>query len=278
MPRQHFAALAFATALGFAPAAFAAPIISGDTMDTAATQGGADYAGYSTSNFENRSAGGRHWGDEIANSSHRFDTSQITVNRNDSTKTLTITMRTRFDGSDLGAKFADIFIDTSTPGTPDTFGYAIALGHQTMGSGLYTHASSATSNDLWSGTSNIYGGAAQLKTTEAGYDASMAIDPVVRLTGGTQLTDYSVSSSLHSAGGGLYDLTIDIAALTDLSLFNAFDLFWATADCANDVVWAAFETLTAPPGETPVPAPASFVLLLAGLAGFGALKRTAARA
>ncbi|MGE3333405.1 MAG: hypothetical protein AB7I36_07170 [Rhodospirillaceae bacterium] len=265
-----FTVASIAVALS-ATSAFAAPITVADTMDSAATVHGADYGGYSTANFANRGAGGRHWGDEIADPAHRFDTTQITVDRNDAAHTMQITLRTRFNGSDLGAHYADIFIDTATPDTVDSFGYSIALGYQSMSPGLYTNGSSQFSNDIWSGTSNIYGGAAQLKTGEAGFDPAMALTPSVRLTGGSQLAGYAVSTTQTSLGGGLFDLTVEIAS-ADLSLFDAFDLFWATADCANDVIWGSFVTASGTPSETPVPAPASFALLLAGLAGLASFR------
>ena len=127
-----------------AHAAQASPIIISDNMDVAATYMSGDYAGYSSANFANRADGGKHWGDELADAGHPFDTTQMSIDRNDASKTMTITLHTMFNGDDRGAHYADLFLDTASPTTPGSYGYAIALGGQTMSAGVYSIGSAAT--------------------------------------------------------------------------------------------------------------------------------------
>jgi hypothetical protein len=233
--------------LGASPA-FATPIVITDQMDSAATYRGGDYGGYASANFANRAAGARHWGDELYDSEHRFDTTAITITRDDAHGSITFALHTMFDGEDLGVHYADLFIGTTDPNTPGGYNYAIALGYQTLAAGFYGNISTLTSNDIW-GTSNYgYGGYSQLKTTAPGYDPNMALASVTRLTGGAALP-YGVSVGRTDAGGGFYDLIVTLTG--DLSPFDDFELFWGTGDCGNDTVWGSAATdpppVTAPP-------------------------------
>lgn len=240
-------------------AASAAPIVITDEMDTAATYMRGDYSAYASANFVNRAAGGRHWGDELYSAGHRFDTSQITVDRG--ANTIVFTLRTIFNGNDLGARYADIFIDTGTPGVLDSFDYAISLGGQTMPIGVYSVDGQATSNDIWGNRSGyVYGGYSQFKTSSPDFNAAMAMENPVRVTSGTHLDDFSVVVSTMAAGGGYMDLVVSVTAAS-LNLFNAMDLFWATGDCANDVIWGTALTMA----DADVPAPPALPLLLGGV-------------
>ena len=252
--------------------AHAAPIVISDEMDSSATYMRGDYAGYSSANFANRAAAGRHWGDELYSPGHRFDTSQISVER--SAGAIVFTLRTMFTGDDLGARYADLFFDVATPDTLDTFGFAIALGGQTMPIGVYSVQSSATSNDVWGGRSGyVYGGYSQFKASAPGFNGSMAAENPVRVTAGTHLDEFSVVVSTLDAGAGYRDLVVAVTAAS-LDLFNAMDIFWATGDCGNDVVWGT--ALTAPDAE--VPAPQSLMLLVLGLILLMQFRRAPARA
>ena len=90
-------ALAASLAILLSPtAAQAAPILALDVVDVATTLGGGSTSGYSGANFQNRETAGRYWGDEVATGAQRFDTTQITVNRDNAAHTLTVTLRTMF--------------------------------------------------------------------------------------------------------------------------------------------------------------------------------------
>jgi hypothetical protein len=238
-------------------------------MDSSATYMRGDYGGYSSSNFVNRAAGGRHWGDELFSAGHRFDTSQISVER--TANTVVFTLRTMFNGNDLGARYADLFIDIGTPNTLDSFGYAIALGGQTLPIGVYSVAGRATSNDVWGARSGyVYGGYSQFKTTSPDFNAGMAVENPVRVTSGTLLDMFTVAISTITVGGGYSDLVVAVAG-ESTALFSAMDIFWATGDCGNDVIWGAAVTLA----DAAVPAPASLALLVLGLLIFAAMVRAA---
>ncbi len=260
--RRTVTALALSSAVLFPAAAHAAPIVAADVVDVAATQGGADTGAYSSSNFINRQAGGRHWGDEIAPGAQRFDTTQMTVNRNSAAGKLTITLRTMFDGTG-DAAYADLYFDINTRGFDD-FGYAIPLGQQTMGPGVYSVISSNTAQELWVESGDLYGGYSQLTPSTPGYDPDAAIFQYVRLNDGVALPGYDVVTSRLDAGGGFYDLLIDITSPFGLGLFDSFDLFWATADSGNDSIWGSFVT---------VPTPAALSLFGLGLLIFAGLRR-----
>ena len=263
-PMEHLmirAARAFAALFAIlisAEAAHASPIVATDTVDVAATQGGASTNGYTGATFDNREAGGRFWGDEITFGAQRFDTTQITVNRDNSAHTLTVTLRTMFDGTGPAA-YADVYFDIYTPGF-DGFGYALTLGHQIFTPGVYSVISSNTANELWYGSGQVYGAYSQLRPSAPGYDANAGVYQYVRLNDGVALPGYDVTTSLTDAGGGFFDLTVEVTSLYGLGLFDTFDLFWATADSGNDAIWGAFVT---------VPAPAALPTFVFGIFGLG---------
>jgi hypothetical protein len=247
-------------ALALSPAiAVAGPVVIADRMDSAATYMRGDYRGYSSSNFGNRLAGGRHWGDELSSAGHRFDTSQISIERE--ADAIVFTLRTMFNGNDLGARYADLFIDIVTPGSLDTFGYAIALGGQTLPIGVYSVTARATSNDVWGGRAGyVYGGYSQFNASSQDFNADMAAETPVRITSGVRLDMFTVAISALGVGGGYTDLAVAVTG-GSTDLFSALDLFWATGDCGNDVVWGTAFT----PAEPGVPAPDALALFTAAL-------------
>ncbi len=250
-------------------AAQASPVVITDEIDVAATRQGNPYSAYSSATFANNPRSGKYWGDSIQDAADPFDTTQITVNRNDSTNVLTIDLITKFDGNDGITNYADLFFDTQTPDSPDSFNYAIALGVQTKAAGVYTNTGFKTSNDIWASRSQyVYGGYYQFKTTSADYTPGMALASPTRLTSGTKLTNFSVAVTKTSLGSGLYDVRVAITSTSNLSLFDNIDLFWGTGDCSNDAVWG---TLASAPVNAPEPT--GLALLAGGLAGLGFLRR-----
>ncbi|TAL03138.1 MAG: hypothetical protein EPO08_04965 [Rhodospirillaceae bacterium] len=166
-----------------------------DTVDDAATKGTSAYSGYKNTTvgpdgsqiFSDTAIAGQNWGDTLQGSGHPFDTSQIQITRNNSAKTITFDMTTEYSGSDSEApaglaKYADLFIDTNTPNTPDSFNYAIALGTQTEAAGVYAAAGTPTafsanqydtSQQLWGPqTGFVYGGYAARDSDLAAYQTA----------------------------------------------------------------------------------------------------------
>ena len=267
----HIAPIALAAVVACAAPAAAAPIVIGDTIDSAATRAGGDYGLYSSANFINRIAGGKHWGDELSDPGHPFDTTGASVDRNDAANSLTFSLRTRFNGNDQGAAYADLFLDLGAPDSLDSLGYAIALGAQSKAAGLYTIGSASTSNAIWSSrTGFVYGGYVQNKTTAPGFDSSMAIAPPVRLDTGNAVAGATVSVTKTALADGSFDLSVMLAGI-DLSLFDTFDMFWGTADCSNDAIWGT--VAFAPPTGAPVDGPPALGLMLLGLLGLAGLRR-----
>lgn len=262
MPRITRTLLLSTAALAVVSSAQAAPIVVGDNVDAAVTQGGADTSAYSGPNFVNREAGGRHWGDEIAPGTQRYDTTQLTVDRNNAASKLTITLRTMFDGTGPSS-YADLFFDINTPGFDD-FGYAIPFGEQQRSPGVYSATFSNTAQELTIESGDLYGAYSQLKPSAPGYDPNNLVFQYVSLVNGVELPGYDVVTSHIDAGGGFFDLIFDITSPFGLSLFDSFDIFWATADSGNDSIWGQFVT---------VPAPAALPLLGLGLFAFAGLRR-----
>ena len=249
-------------ATGLGHAALATPVVIIDQTDVAATRGTADYGSYSSPNFTNTVRNGSHWGDEIHGVT-RFDTSQVTVDRNAAAGTVRFDFVTRFSGTDPNspARYADVFLNIANPTAfAGPYTYGIALGGQTQSAGLYALDTYATSRDVWSSrTQYVYGGSAQPNPSSSAHDPSIALAPPVRITTGTLLTDYSVAVGQTALGGGLFDVSVLITSVTGIDLFNTFALFWGTADCSNDAIWGI---VTA---EAEVPTPGAAWLNFTGI-------------
>lgn len=289
MSKSKLYAVAFAAALVSGTGAFAAPVVIQDVVDVAATNGPTNggYNYYWGSNFANYvTPNGMHWGDTVGEG---FNTTQMTVDRNNATNTLTIRLRTNFDGSDvfgaIDTRYADLFIDTSGDDAPDNFNLAVTLGYQDVNAsvggvqayvpGVYGLSGAADydiSREIWgSRTGFIYGGYVNFRNNQPGYNNALALDAPTRLTNNAnQLSNLSVAvSAPTSVGGGFYDLTVAITAVSgNLNMFDHFDIFWGTGDCSNDAIWGTVVTDT-----VNVPAPGAMLLLGFGLIGLAGVRR-----
>jgi MYXO-CTERM domain-containing protein len=133
-----------------------------------------------------------------------------------------------------------------------------------MAPGVYSVITSNTANELWYASGEVYGAYSQLVPSEPAFDPGAAVYQYVRLTAGMMLPGYDVTTSLAAAGGGFFDVSVAVTSLYGLSLFDSFDLFWATADNGADSIWSSFVTVPAPPGWT---------LVGLGLAALAGLRR-----
>src|SRR5262249_45645075 len=152
-------------------------------------------------------------------------TTSITVDRDYGANTVSIVMRTMFDGNDTaaGVKYADLFISTNSLAFGFTPNYAIALGYQTMGPGVYEVGSLQTANDIWAPrTQWVYGGSAQPKTTAADYDPAIAYASPTRLTSGSQLADMMVTVTRTAVGADFFDVAVQITSTDSIALFDNF--------------------------------------------------------
>lgn len=216
------------------------------------------------------SSGSGNVGDVVQGTGHPFDTQEVVITV--SGLSVEFQFYTKFDGSDLGAYYADIFLATD-PGSPDLYDFGISLGLQSINggvsAGLYDLAGPGdykTSQQIWaSRTGFIYGG--RYLSPD---DNQWHYSPTV-VTGGTQLLDWAVSISQNCNQGGSYPCLLDVT-LTALnagafaSVFGnlAFGGFWGTGDCSNDaILWR----------DIPTPEPGSILLVGGGLLGLFGLRR-----
>ncbi|TAK98435.1 MAG: PEP-CTERM sorting domain-containing protein [Rhodospirillaceae bacterium] len=228
---------------------------------------------------------------------NNFDIKSLTITR--TAASISFSEQTAYNNVDgSGAKYADIFIDTTSPTVPNTWNYAIALGSSLTrdGSvpgmidphgngtqaGLYALTGPSnylTSDQVWAnesgygiggliqpcaGTNNTCTGPA------AGYNGT-AVAPATLLNPYGNETKIGDVNVVISAGltAGYYTLTATVTNVTNWSIFNNFDVLAASADCANDALWGQVQT---------VPVPGGLALLGVGLFGLGGLRRKKAAA
>lgn len=209
-------------------------------------------------------AGGTTSLGDVVEGGPEFDTQKLGVAT--TPYTLQLGFYTQFDGDDLGAHYADIFLATD-PAHPDLYNFAIALGAQApyggVTAGLYAVSGNyQTSIDRWKTTGYIYGGQYISPNDGLPHDAPTVV------TGGTQLSGWTVGVSQTASGDPTYPylLSVTLTALNQSvldSVFSgpAFSLLWGTGDCNNDSVYIG--NLTPPPDE--VPEPGALPLFLSAL-------------
>src|SRR6185312_9648879 len=142
------AAMASACLLAMVSAASADTIINDTTKVVS-------YHGSSSTNYF---PGNQSTGDVIGTG---FNTDHVAIS--ESGNSITFKLYTQFDGDELTAHYADLFIaPNNADGAPSSWGFAVALGAQQKTAGLYALSSAAdyqTSYDIWKGKSGyIYGG------------------------------------------------------------------------------------------------------------------------
>ena len=168
--------------------------------------------------------------------------------------------------------------------------YGLALGKQAIANGgvsagLYTTsvAGWTTSQQIWGQTSHTNSG--QTFTFGGGWASCNAGCPgsnaynqsnVEVKSGNTKVSGSTVVVGTGSNATGQYiDVTLSGSATntTISNLFNGdLNIFWGTADCANDPI-AGVDLATTTGHTGAAPEPASFVILLGGLAAIVAVRR-----
>jgi hypothetical protein len=212
-------------------------------------------------------AGGTSSVGDVVEGGPEFDTNRVNVST--TPHTLKLGFYTQFDGDDLGAHYADIFI-ASDPAHPDLFDYGISLGFQAthggIAKGLYALSGNyLTSIDQWKNTGYIYGGQYISPNDNLGHDA-----PTI-LTGGSALSGWTVDVSQSASGDSTYPylLSVSLTAMNEHVLDSVFShasfaFLWGTGDCNNDSVYVS--NITPPPND--VPEPPSGIVLAGGLLAF----------
>ena len=218
------------------------------------------YYGNSPTNWFN---GGTTSIGDVVEGGPEFDTNRVNVTTGPGT--LQLDFYTQFDGDDLGAHYADIFLATGND--PDLFTYGIALGAQLgyggVAQGLYAISNNyLTSIDRWGGTGYIYGGKYISPNDGQPHDAPTII------TSGSALPGWTVDVSQGASGDGTYPylLSVKLTATTNEALKTVFSaaniaVMWGTGDCNNDSVYLS--DISPPPA---VPEPGSLALLLTAIA------------
>jgi hypothetical protein len=216
-------------------------------------------------------------GDVLQSSTHSFNTDKLIANLTEHRGTVTLELKyyTAFNGNDLGAHYADIFMGSAS--TPNSFGYAIALGNQQINtSGFYyaTPSTEETSRQIWSSKIGTYGGQHQGMNSDGTVSTSWYDSPTVVASNATKKSGFttSVVESTTSADPG-YGYLVDVKLSGSATDFNTLfggglSIFWGTADCSNDAIQAVFAY-----APVHIPEPMTLALFSAGVIGGGALRR-----
>jgi hypothetical protein len=244
---------AIASLLAVAPASANPLTILDTTLDVS-------YSGFSPASYSAPGFAGPYTGDYLSSG---FDTQKLVATVG--VKSLELTYYTKFDGSNSGAKYADIFLAPAANATtaPSSWAYGLSLGFQGgEPTGIYSLSGPAnylTSQQIWGpkGSGFIYGG------EYVAPDGSEDLVPV-DVTGGSALAGWTLTTTVNNSGPGGYPYVVDVVLTAPSipafsSLFGAtLDVLWGTADCANDAIFASIAK---------VPEPMSVSLFGAGLAG-----------
>ena len=193
--------------------------------------------------------------------------------------TLELKYYTAFNGNDLGAHYADIFMGSAS--TPNSFGYAIALGNQQIAlRGFYTvtPGTEESSRQIWSSKSGTYGGQHQGMNSDGTVSSTWYDSPTVVTSGASKKSGFTTSvaegtTSADPGFGHLVDVKLSGSATDFNTLFGAgLSIFWGTADCSNDAIQAVFAY-----APVHVPEPMTVSLFIVGMIGTGALRRRRGR-
>jgi hypothetical protein len=274
---QRVLAAAVVTTLGFVASPASAACMSAGSVYCDTTK----VEAYTGATFQNTYTGNNFVsgvGDVLQSTGNNFDTDRLvaTLTEHRGTVTLELKYYTSFDGDDQGARYADIFLGNN-PASPDTFGYAISLGDQTVNGGATTgfynvsSGSEKTSAQIWASKSGTYGG--KFKGTDGiwRYSPTVVTTNAVKNSTTNEFTSSVVqtTSNADPGFGYLIDAKLSASATDFNALFGSgLSIFWGTADCSND----AIEALLA---YTPVhvPEPLTLSLFGAGLVGAAVVRR-----
>lgn len=219
-------------------------------------------------------------GDVLQGAGHPFDTDRVEVSVTHSAGKTTLGLKfyTSFNGNDLSARYADIFIgnNNATLAGQNSFGYAVTVGDELANGGknsvgfydVSAPGSSKTSIDIWqSRTGYIYGGQFE------GTDALLRASPVVVTNAASLVSNFTANVATGASGDASYPYLLDMTLSASTTDFNALfasgiSVFWGTGDCSNDAIQALI-------AYTPrnVPEPVTLSLFAAGMAGMAAMRR-----